>query len=61
MISCLKPSSPAVISVRERELIVPANSISLFQTSPMAWSCSWPGSVSTDSTSWLAMAAVMHS
>ncbi len=36
------------------------NSVNRSQTSASASSCSSPGVSSTDSTSWLAIAAVMH-
>ena len=56
----LNASSWASISARERDVIVLANWRSWFHTSPSARSSSSPGSSSTESTSWLAMAAVMH-
>jgi hypothetical protein len=59
-ISALKSSSRAVISVSEYAVISWAKAMSLPHTSPSACSCSSPGSLATDSTSWLAIAAVMQ-
>jgi hypothetical protein len=59
-ISLWTVSSCSMIWVTEYEVIVAANSKSWFQTAPRARSCSSPGCSSTVSTSWLAIAAVMH-
>jgi hypothetical protein len=56
----LKLSSCSVISTRLYDVIPWANCRSWFHTWPRASRSSSPGSCSTDSTSWLAMAAVMH-
>jgi hypothetical protein len=58
-ISLWKVSSCSMISVIEYDVIEAANARSWFQTAPRATSCSSPGSW-TDSTSWLAIAAVMQ-
>lgn len=59
-ISDLKVSSWSEISISEYDVIDCANLINRFHTSASACSCSSPGVSSTDSTSWLAMAAVMQ-
>lgn len=59
-ISALKVSRRAATSASGYEVIERANSVSRPQTSLSACSSSSPGSPSTESTSWLAMAAVMQ-
>ena len=59
-ISSLKASSRALMSEIEYVWIEPANWIRRPQTAASASSCSSPGASWTESTSWLAMAAVMQ-
>ena len=59
-ISALKPSSWVEICASEYAVMFLPNLASRPQTSPSERSCSLPGVSSTDSTSWLAIAAVMH-
>lgn len=60
VISVLNSSSRVAMSEREYDVMDVANSVNRVHTSPSAKSC-WSSGVSpTDSTSWLAMAAVMH-
>jgi hypothetical protein len=59
-ISDLKASSCVAISGTEYDVMFLPNSVSRPHTSPSASSCSAPGVSSTDSTSWLAIAAVMQ-
>ena len=60
MISALNSSNWAEISASEYDVMDCPNSIRWFQTAPSANSCSCPGVFPTDSTSWLAIAAVMQ-
>jgi hypothetical protein len=60
VISLLNASSWAVISLRLYAEMPRANSSRRVHTSPSARSSSSPGSPATVSTSWLAIAAVMH-
>ena len=59
-ISALNSSSWATTSARVNDVMLFPNSVSLSHTAPSASSCSSPGVSSTDSTSWLAIAAVMQ-
>ena len=59
-ISALNASSRVEISESEYVVMLCPNSVNLPQTSPSARNCSSPGVSSTDSTSWLAIAAVMQ-
>jgi len=59
-ISALNASSWVEICVSVYDVIVFPKWANRPQTSPSASSCCLPGSSSTDSTSWLAIAAVMH-
>ena len=59
-ISDLNASSWVEICASEYDVMFRPNWVNFPQTSPSASSCSLPGVSSTDSTSWLAMAAVMH-
>ena len=59
-ISALNSSSWAEIWASEYAVMLCPNWVSRAQTSPRASSCFCPGVFSTDSTSWLAIAAVMH-
>jgi hypothetical protein len=60
MISDLNESNCAAISASEYDVMDCPNSIRRFHTAARASSCSCPGVSSTDSTSWLAIAAVMQ-
>jgi hypothetical protein len=60
MMSALNASSRSETSESELAVICLPNWVSWFQTSPRARSCSFLGDSSTDSTSWLAIAAVMQ-
>src|SRR4029079_17965932 len=59
-ISALNVSSWVEICASVYDVMVRPKWANRPQTSPSASSCSLPGSSSTDSTSWLAIAAVMH-
>lgn len=60
MMSALNASSRSETSESELAVIRLPNWVSRFQTSPSARSCSCLGDSSTEITSWLAIAAVMH-